>query len=144
VIQRERRSEGALTVKGKKAVALIGSLLEKLQMAGAHGCGGWPWLPTAVSSDARVGRWRRVAPGAAVGGLNRRGKESGLGRRLRRNGGGSGMSGATWRKGGGRPGFGHATQRRTTWGGGRGWRGVAPAGVRGRQGRAAVVRLPRE
>jgi hypothetical protein len=33
------------------------------------------------------------------------------------------MSGATWRKGGGRPGFGHATQRRTTWGGGEGLAG---------------------
>jgi hypothetical protein len=68
-----------LTVKGRKAVVLGGFLPEKLQMARARGCGGRPWLPTAVSSDAGAGRWRRVAPGTAVGGLIRRGKEPGLG-----------------------------------------------------------------
>jgi hypothetical protein len=74
-------------MKGKKAVALGGSLLEKLRMARARGCGGRPWLPTAVSSDARARRWRRVARGVAVGGLNQRGKKE---PRLR---------GATWRGG---------------------------------------------
>jgi hypothetical protein len=32
--------------KGKKAVALDGSLPEKLLVAQARGCGGRPWLPT--------------------------------------------------------------------------------------------------
>jgi hypothetical protein len=69
-------------MKGKKAVALGGSLPEKLQMARACGCSGRPWLPTAVGSDVGAGWWHRVAPGAVVGGLNRRGKEPELGRRL--------------------------------------------------------------
>jgi hypothetical protein len=69
VIRRGRRSEGTLTMKGKKAVAL-------------GGCGGRPWLPTVVGSDVGAGWWRRVALGAAVGGLNRRRKEPELGRRL--------------------------------------------------------------
>jgi hypothetical protein len=59
-------------VKGKKAVALGSSLSEKLQMAWARGCSGRPWLPTVASSDAGARRWRRVAPGAAVGGSNQR------------------------------------------------------------------------
>jgi hypothetical protein len=83
LLSEERRSKGMLTVKGKKAVALGSSLSEKLQMAWARGCSGRPWLPTVASSNTGARRWRRVAPGAAVGGLNRRGKkEPGLGRRL--------------------------------------------------------------
>jgi hypothetical protein len=70
-------------MKGKKVVALSGSLSEKLQMAWARGCGERSWLPTVVSSDVGAGRWRRVAPSAAVGGLDQRGKRRiGLGRRL--------------------------------------------------------------
>jgi hypothetical protein len=38
--------------KGKKAVALGGSLPEKLLVARVHGCGGRPWLPT----DGKLGR----------------------------------------------------------------------------------------
>jgi hypothetical protein len=118
-------------VKGKKAVALSGSLPEKHRMTRACGCGERPWLPMVASSDAGAGRWRRVAPGATVNGLYRRGKKrSRLGRRLRRN------------RGGVRCGRRHAEE-----GGGEGngaWRGLEQAGACGRWGRAAVGCLPHE
>jgi hypothetical protein len=85
-------------VKGKKVVALGGSLPEKLWMARARGCGGWSWLPTAVSSDAEAGRWHRVAPSAVVGGLNRRGKKDWGSRGVYKETEG-GLGGATWRGG---------------------------------------------
>jgi hypothetical protein len=94
-------------MKGKKAVALGGSLLEKLRMARARGCGGRPWLPTAVRSDARARRKRRVARGAAVGGLNQRGKKE---PRLR---------GTTWRGGWSRALARSCHMGRTAWGAGR-------------------------
>jgi hypothetical protein len=91
--------EETLTGKGKKAVVLGDSLPENLWVAQACGCGGWPWLPT----DGELRR-RSLAVAQGGSGHGRRWfklkgeKESGLERRLRRNGGVSGQRAATWRR----------------------------------------------
>jgi hypothetical protein len=100
-------------VTGKKAVVLGGSLLEKLHMAWVHGCGEWPWLAMAASSDARV--WARGWPWRGCQQFEPKGKKKNQG-----SGGiceemdKGGVSGAPCGgEDGGGPWLGHAMRRRT-------------------------------